>query len=209
MVMDRAWFTYLDNFHNYAESKWMRTPYMLWINRAYVGDPLGSTLATGADPQPVLECITGTGNVLRVIGENTTHYEIYALPINESPTNYNPKQFNWYNYPWVFWKAQARTRDGRLQNVGAGLDVFHLNFRKPQNRHWIHKSHFTLFRKPPFEAIYGNSLYLVVDYMFLGASVYGIASNGVRIPLMISEKPGQREFPTDWRHPGYSVIPPV
>lgn len=178
-------FDYLDNFHTKQASIWMRTPRMLWCNRPYVGDPLGSTLASGADPTPVLECITGSGNVLRVIGETATHYEVWALPLSEDIKKFTPLQFNPYNYPWIFWKTNARTRDNVLQKVGAGLDVWHLNIRKPTNRHYIHKSMLTMFTACPFTINYGGTNYTIVDYQCLGADVYGITSLDTRIPLLV------------------------
>jgi hypothetical protein len=163
--IDLSVFDYIDKAagHTQAASNWMRTPYMLWCNRPYVGDTLGSTLASGADPSPVVECITGSGNLLRVIGETETHYEIWALPTSEDLSRYDPALFNPYNYPWIFWQALARTRDGKLQRVGNKLTVYHLNIRKPQNRHFIHKSCLTLL--PEYE------------YQFVGNDVYGILDN--------------------------------
>lgn len=200
MPMHRSWFDYLDAAHSHTKpaSNWMRTPFMLWFNRHYVGDPTGNT--TG-DPEPVLECITGSGNILRVIGETASHYEIWALPITDKPSYYNPAVFNFRNYPWIFWKAQARNKANILQRVGAGLEVYHVNFRKPQNRHWISKDIFTLFRTPPFEVTWNNVLYLVIDYQFVGANIYGITSEDGRIPLLISGT-----YATDWRGPGQAVV---
>jgi hypothetical protein len=204
MPMSRAWFDYLDKAHNHtsAASQWMRTPYMLWSNRPYNGDPLGTT---NGDPEPVLECITGSGNILRVIGETATHYEIWAMPITDKPAQYNPAVYNFKHFPWVFWKAQARTRQGVLQRVGNALDVYHINFRKPGNRHWISKQVFTLFAKLPLELTYNNVQHLVIDYMFVGAEVYGITSDNQRIPLMVKVS-GLWFHPTAWRSVGTPVV---
>lgn len=208
MIMDRSWFDYLDKAHNHtpAASNWMRTIKMLWCNRPYVGDPSGSTLADGADPEPVIECITGTGNILRVIGETESHYEIYALPMGE-PGPLRPEVFNWFNYPWIFWKAQARKRDGSLINVGDGLHVFHVNFRKATKRHYIHKSLLDLFTLPPFTVSYEGQVHTVVDYQFLGADIYGITNADSRIPLLQTTKYSV-VYPTEWRGPGRPVNPP-
>jgi hypothetical protein len=116
-----------------------------------------------------------------VIGETVTHYEVWALPTSEDLSRYDPALFNPTNYPWIFWKALARTRDGVLQKVGAGLDVWHLNIRKPQNRHYIHKSMLTLFPET-----YG--------YQFIGQDVYGIVGDQ-RIPLLVNGT-----YFTDWRY---------
>lgn len=202
-------FNYLDNFHTKAASNWMRTPYMLWINRPYVGDPLGSTLKEGADPTPRAECITASGNILRVIGETPTHYEVWAWPTSENINRYNPAHFNWKNYPWIFFKATARTRQGTIQNVGAGLDVYHMNVRKPMNRHYIHKSRVSLFTQPPFTVTYEGRRHTVTDYQFIGASVYGITDEDKRVPLLLAERPGQADYKTEWRGPGQTVIPPA
>lgn len=199
--IETSMFDYLDKAHNHtaSASNWMRTPFMLWINRPYVGDPLGSTLASGADPQPVTECITASGNILRVLSETESHYEIYAFPMSESLSKYDPAKFNFKNYPWVFFKATARTRTGVLQKVGAGLDVFHMHIRKPANRHYIHKSRLSLFTLPPFNVNYGGMLHNVLDYQFVGADIYGVTNTG-RIPLLVN-----KTYFTEWRGPGQAV----
>ena len=187
----------------------MRAPFMLWVNRPYLGDPFGSTYDEGADTYPMAECITSSGNIMRVLGETPTHYEVEAWPVDQDISRYDPAQFNWHNYPWIFFKATARTRDGVIQNVGSGLDVYHINVRKPTNRHYIHKSRLSLFTRPPFTVSYQSQLHTVIDYLFIGASVYGITDADQRVPLLIADKPGQRDYPTAWRGPGQTVIPPA
>jgi hypothetical protein len=200
--IEPSMFDYLDkaNNHTAAASKWMRTPWMLWINRPYVGDPLGSTLASGADPQPVTECITASGNILRVLSETESHYEIYAFPMSESLSKYDPLVFNFKNFPWIFFKATARTRQGVLQKVGLGLDVYHMNIRKAGNRHYIHKSRLSLFTVPPFTVHKDGFVYTVLDYQFVGADIYGITQTG-RVPLLVN-----KVYATEWRGPG-QVVP--
>jgi len=202
------WFKYLDNFHNKAERDWLWTPHMLWFNRGFAGDTRGGTLENGADPQPMLECITGPCNIRRIIGETETHYEVWSLPVNLTPDGFDPLVFNWQNYPWIFWKAQTRTTAFQVQNVGKGLDVFHLNVRRLQDRHFMHKCDITLFTPCPFTVTDGINKWTILDYMFVGASICGISDQGVRVPLLLSNTPGQREFPTNWRHTDPTVIPP-
>jgi hypothetical protein len=204
--ISRRWLTYLDNFHIPAASNWLWTPFMLWINRRFNGDAMGST---NADPEPVTECITGTGNLHRIIGETPTHYEVWSLSTEYEPALFNPYQFNWYNYPWIFWKAQARTRNNVIQNVGSGLDVYHLHLRKPNTRHFIHKSQLTLLRAAPFDVNKDGSIYTIVDYQFLGASIYGITDKDDRIPLLLRRSPSEEIYPTDWKIGTPTVIPPV
>ena len=200
--VNKSWFRYLDNFHTQAAHNWLWTPFMLWVNRRFNGDALGST---NADPEPVTECITGTGNLHRIIGETSTHYEVWSMDSTTKPDAFMPHAFNWYNYPWVFWKAQARTREGALQNVGAGLDVFHLHLRRPGTRHYIHKSQITLLPDGPFE-VDGK---VIVDYQFLGSSIYGITDTDTRVPLRYRRRLGEDVFPTSWRTNALSVIPPL
>lgn len=202
------WFKYLNNFHNSAERDWLWTPHMLWFNRTFAGDTRGGTLENGADPQPMLECITGPCNIRRIIGETETHYEVWSLPANLTPEAFDPLVFNWHNYPWIFWKAQARNTAFQVQNVGKDLDVFHMNVRRLQDRHFMHKNDITLFNLCPFTVTDGISKWTILDYMFVGASIYGISDQGVRVPLLLANTPGQREFPTNWRHTDPTVIPP-
>jgi hypothetical protein len=208
MPITTAWLKFLDNFHTPQASNWLWTPFMLWINKRFIGDTLGSTLADGASLVPMPECITGSCNILRVTGETPTHYIVWALPTDTDISKLDPKRTNWKNFPWVFWKAQARTRTNQIQNVGAGLDVWQMNIRKPKNTHYIHKSRFTLFQKPPFTVTYNYKSYNIIGYQFIGASVYGISDNHDRIPLLICEKPGVIIHPTEWRG-GQPVIPPA
>ena len=200
------WFNYLGNFHTEQAQRWLMTPFMLWTNRLFIGDALGSKLSDGADPQPVLECISGPLNIRRIIGETSTHYEVYSLPTSAKPSNYDPKVFNFQRYPWIFWKAQARTANYQVQNVGSGLDVYHMNVRKPNTRHYMNKADVTLFIEPPFVVSDGISKFGIVDYMFLGVNIYGITDNGVRVPLLIAQG-ATYSFPTDWRCAGPFLIP--
>jgi hypothetical protein len=202
-------FDYWDNFHTKQASNWARTPWMLLVNRPYVGDPFGSTLAEGADPTPRAECITCSCNILRVLDDTPTHYEIEAWPLSEDIRRYDPAVFNWRNFPWIFWKATARTWQGQIQNVGAGLDVYHMNFRKPQNKHYIHKSRLSLFTIPPFTVTHDDRQHTITDYQFIGASIWGITDQDKRVPLLIAERPGQADYPTEWRGPGQTVVPPA
>jgi hypothetical protein len=196
MRINPAWLHYLDHFHTPAASNWLWTPWMLWINRPFVGDRRGSQLPN-ADPAPVIECISGGYNIVQVIGETDFHYETFALSTDENPNRYDPAVFNFRHYPWIFWKAQARTRLGELQNVGSGLDVFHIHFRKPADRHYIHKSRLDLFPEPPFSVFDGESFHMIIDYQF----------DHSRIPLLIAT-PKEIRYPTTWKEDGRPVIPP-
>lgn len=155
----------------------------------------------------MLECIAFPANIIRIIGETETHYEIWAMPTSERPSKYDPKVFNFRNFPWVFAMAQACSVTGTIQKVGTGLDVYHMNVRKPGNRHFIYKGDVELFRQPPFTVSDGKGSYNIVDYMFLGVEIYRITEAGTRIPLLV-ETSGVYSFPTDWRCSGLLLIPP-
>ena len=209
MQISLDWFDYLDNFHNTSAHNWLWTPHMLWVNRTFVGDRRGGSIENGADLHPQVECITGPLNIRRIIGETASHYEVWALPIDTDPKRFNPKVFNWKHYPWIFWKAQARSKTFDVQNVGDGLDVYHMNVRQRADRHWMHKDDIELFQQPPFTVTDGVRNWIVQDYMFIGASIYGITDTGRRVPLLLARKPGEKIFPTDWRCFEPTVIPPV
>ena len=209
MFIALDWFRFLDNFHTTAGHNWLWSPNMLWTNYRFAGDALGGTVANGAFASPKIECITGPLNIRRIIGETETHYEVWALPVESDPKKFNPLVFNWVNFPWIFWKAQARTANYDVQNVGESLDVFHMNVRWSADRHWLHKDDVELFRECPFTVTDGKSNWIILDYMCVGASVYGITDTGKRVPLLLARKPGERVFPTDWRCVEPTVIPPV
>lgn len=200
---NRDWFYYLDNFHTKPASGWLWTPHMVWFNRGFIGDTR-NTQPPNADPEPVLECIAFPANLIRIIGETDTHYEIWALPTDERPSKYNPKSFNFKNFPWIFAMAQAFSVNGDIQKVGAGLDVYHMNVRKPNKRHWMYNGDVELFQPCPFTI--GNTI--IVDYMFIGVEIYGITLGGQRVPLLVLEN-NQYKFKTAWRCSQTFLVPPV
>jgi hypothetical protein len=96
-----------------------------------------------------------------------------------------------------------------VQNVGTALDVFHMNVKWAADRHYMHKDDIEIFKECPFTVTDGVSNWVIVDYMFVGASIYGITDLGRRVPLLLARKPGERDFPTDWRCSEPTVIPPA
>lgn len=193
------WFDYLDNFMPLkAQRNWLRTPHMVWFNRGYVGDTRGSTLASGADPYPVLESIAFPGNIIQIIGSTTEHYETWFLPTNVRASEYDPNVFNFRHFPWIFALAQTCSVTGTIQKVGIGFDMYHMNVRKPQNKSYMFKQDIELFKPGNFPVQYNGMSHMIMDYMFVGVEIYGVMETGVRIPLLILDR-NQYIFPTDWR----------
>lgn len=190
---------YLKKIQSVQAYKWLMQPWMLWINRSYVGD---GEDATDKDAVPMAECIgAGYGNFVEIIGEITTRagkfYELRAFS-HDDPMNYNPL-INWYNRPTLFGKCTARRRaDGSILNVGDGFDVYFPNLKREAHC-WISAADVELFPPPP---------YGVLNYAVQGASIFGW-TGWEYIPLRIAERPGQLEHPTDWKLQTGSVIPPA
>ena len=188
---------YLKKIQSPQAYKWVFAPWMLWINRSYVGD---GTDATDKDAVPMAECIgAGYGNFIEIIGEVTTRagkfYEIRCFN-HDDPMRYSPL-LTWYNRPTLFGKCTARRRaDGSILNVGDGLDCYFPNIKRT-NHLWISAADVELFPPPP---------YGVLNYAVQGASVYGW-TGWEYIPLRIAERPGQLEHPTDWKLQTGSVVP--
>lgn len=189
---------YLKKIQSPQAYKWVFAPWMLWINRAYVGD---GTDATDKDVVPMAECIgAGYGNFIEIIGEVTTRagkfYEIRCFN-HDDPMRYSPL-LTWYNRPTLFGKCTARRRaDGSILNVGDGLDAYFPNIKRT-NHLWICAADVELF--PPLPAG-------ILNYAVQGASVWGWDGT-IYHPLRIAERPGQLEHPSaTWRLSTGSVVP--
>lgn len=198
----QGWRDYLRKIQSPEAYRWVFAPYMLWINRTYVGDSLEDE---PKDAVPMAECIgAGYGNYVEILRTVTSkgkvYHEIKASHYGMGTSQLDPAKFNWRTHPTMFGKCTARRKsDGSILNVGDGLDAY-----------------FPIIKRSPYLWICGDDVELLpplpagmTHYALEGASVYGWTGSEY-IPLRIAERPGQLEHP----HPGWrlntpSVIPPV
>lgn len=172
---------------------WTVRPFMLWINRRWIGDPLGSKLGDpNVDSLPKAECITGYGNFVEIIGEVKDYYQIRASLASDDFDRFNP-DFNWFNYPHLWVKESARNKKTPpdIFNVGSGYDAYFPLLQAKEGL-WIFKRDVEVLPPSPDGG-----------YILQGMSVY---TAGMQ-PLRLARKPGENIFPTDWKISTRGVVP--
>ena len=177
---------------------WTVRPFMLWTNRRYDGDPLGSKLGevyNGTDVDKYLraECITGYGNFVEILDEIGEFYEIRATPTDIDWDQFD-ESFNWFNYPCLWVKESARNKKipPDIFNVGNGYDAY-FPLLKASPKLYILKSSVEVLPPSPDGG-----------YILQGMSVY---TAGMQ-PLRLARKPGELIYPRDdWKMQTAGVIP--
>jgi len=172
---------------------WTVRPFMLWTNRRYDGDPLGSKFGEdGVDRFPKAECISGYGNFVEIIGEVGEYYQINATS-NQDDWDLFDESFNWFNYPHLWVKQSARNKaiPPKIFNVGAGYDAY-FPLLQAKAGLWILKKDVELLPPSPDGG-----------YVLQGMSVY---TAGMQ-PLRLARTPGELIYPTSWRINTAGVIP--
>jgi hypothetical protein len=167
--------------------RWTVRPFMLWINRKWIGDPLGSKVGdVGVDILPKAECISAYGNFVEIIGEVGEYYQIRATPSNYDFDKFG-EDFNWFNYPHLWVKQSARNKKSPpdIFNVGFGYDAY-FPLLQAKAGLWILKKDVELLPPSPDGG-----------YVLQGMSVY------------TAGKPGELIYPNkDWKMLTVGVIPP-
>ena len=186
-------FRHMQKIQTAAAYGWTIRPFMLWINRRYIGDPLGSKLGEpNVDSVPKAECITAYGNFVEIIGEVGDYYQIRSSLASDDFDRFNP-DFNWQNYPHLWVKQSARNKaiPPKIYNVGAGYDAF-FPLLQAKAGLWIFKKDVELLPPSPDGG-----------YVLQGMSVY---TAGMQ-PLRLARTPGELIYPTSWRINTAGVIP--
>jgi hypothetical protein len=155
--------------------RWTVRPWMLWINRPFVGDCFDSQLADGADPLPKAECISGFGNFVEII-DTVNGYHLIKATANTTDFFQYGADFNWYNHPELWVKQSARNKTGGIFNVGSGYDAY-FPLLKAKEHLWIHSSFVELFPPSPEPS----------GFILQGCSVYTATMQ----PLRLARKPGE------------------
>ena len=184
---------HMQKIQSAAAYGWTIRPFMLWINRRYIGDPLGSKLGEpNVDSVPKAECITAYGNFVEIIGEVGEYYQIRSSLANDDFDRFNP-DFNWCNYPhlWVKQSARNKATPPKIFNVGAGYDAF-FPLLQAKAGLWILKKDVEVLPPSPDGG-----------YVLQGMSVY---TAGMQ-PLRLARTPGELIYPTPWRINTAGVIP--
>lgn len=173
---------------------WTVRPFMLWVNRRYDGDPLGSKYGeAGVDLYPKAECVTGWGNFVEIIAEVGEFYQIRATS-NRADWDKFDASFNWFNYPhlWVKQSARDKAVPPNMYNVGAGHDAY-FPLLQAKAGLWIFKKDVEVLPPSPDGG-----------YILQGMSVY---TAGMQ-PLRLARKPGELIYPrNDWKMQTAGVIP--
>lgn len=170
---------------------WTVRPFMLWINRNYIGDSLGG--GDDPDPLPRCECINAYGNFVEIIGEVNGFYLLKALS-NQTNFDQFDTSYNWFNYPtqWVKQSARNKKIPPDIFNVGDGFDAYFPMIKEEPNL-WIYSGDVELLPPSPDGG-----------YILQGMSVY---TAGMQ-PLRLARKPGELLYPTaGWSIQTRGVIP--
>ena len=173
---------------------WTVRPFMLWVNRRFDGDPLGSKFGeAGVDRYPKAECITGYGNFVEIVNTVGDYYQINATK-NTIDWDQLDASFNWYNYPhlWVKQSARNKATPPKIFNVGSGYDAY-FPLLQAKAGLWIFKKDVEVLPPSPDGG-----------YVLQGMSVY---TAGMK-PLRLARKPGELIYPLDgWKMRTAGVIP--
>lgn len=173
---------------------WTVRPFMLWVNRRYDGDPLGSKYGeAGVDLYPKAECVTGYGNFVEIIGEVGEYYQIRAKSNREDWDQFD-SEFNWFNYPHLWVKQSARNKKvpPDIFNVGSAYDAY-FPLLQAKAGLWIFKKDVEVLPPSPDGG-----------YILQGMSVY---TAGMQ-PLRLARKPGELIYPlAGWSMRTAGVIP--
>lgn len=184
---------HMQKIQSYDAYKWTVRPFMLWINRRWIGDPLGSTAETPeVDPLPKAECVSGYGNFVEIIGEDGEYWQIRATVHTRDNFNFGDN-FNWFNYPHLWCKQSARDKKTPpdIYNVGSGYDAY-FPLLQAKAGIWILKKDVELLPPSPDGG-----------YILQGMSVY---TAGMQ-PLRLARTPGELIYPTSWKINTAGVIP--
>lgn len=172
---------------------WTVRPFMLWVNRRYDGDPLGSVYGEdGVDRYPKAECVTAYGNFVEIINEVGDYFEIRARSNQEDWDSFGD-DFDWWHYPhlWVKQSARNKSTPPKIFNVGLGYDAY-FPLLKAKVGLWILKKDVEVLPPSPDGG-----------YILQGMSVY---TAGMK-PLRLARKPGELIYPTSWKINTAGVVP--
>jgi hypothetical protein len=179
--------------------RWAARPGSGMIIRHYIGDVLGSTAEDGADPIPKIECVNGFGNFIKIFESVKTRgglfHRIDTLAYNGDASNLS----DWFYNPAGWMKMTARTPDGQIMNVGAGLHSYLPLLRRTAYL-WIHDDFIEKFPAPPTEW---------KGWILRGASIFMDTDHGIKA-LRLARVPGELIHPyPGWSMSTRSVVPEV
>jgi hypothetical protein len=215
------WWDYIHKLNpGEKEYRYTRSIGAMWINIPYDQDD------PNPNPPPKAESIGNGGNFVAFDLMTDTHGRLVSWSYAQDTSELDPSKYNWYEMPWLVWKAVAINLAGDLRNVGQGLDVYFPTLRFTEL--WTHRLDVELFPElpagvttemdvpilafPRHEAFVigtyksGKSI-AITEYRPLGASVFGKTIVGW-ICLLRATRPSERIFSTSWRLDTVGIIPP-
>lgn len=161
--IESNWWHHIERINSERGYKWARSIGNMWINKTYNIDVPYSTA-----PAESIHC---GGNFIAYDLETPHHVRLVAYPYRMDTTNLKD---NWFNKPWMFWKACMVNSEGEIGKVANALDVYFPLIAEREL--WINKIYIEKFPDGP-------------DYRLQGKDVY----DGSR-PLLVNGN-----FLTDWK----------
>ena len=112
------WWHYLEKINTDPRSySYTRGVHNMWINSEY---DVQTPYSTGK-----AESICCGGNFVAYTEETATHLKIMAWDNHLDTSTLDPEINNWFNQPYLFWKACAvKQGGGAVINVASALDVY-------------------------------------------------------------------------------------
>jgi len=206
VLVPDAWFVYMKKLMTTVAYDWWRHPGSLNFNKHYVND---GTPTPGKD-RPYCENITMGCNFIAFDKMTETHGRVVSRSNKFDPRLLDPAKNNWYFEPHLFWKATAHNVQGKVINVGAGLNVYHPAIKNRPEQWLILEPYVELFPRLPLTVTVDGKKITVTGYILRGASVIGRTLEAGDIYLLQARVPGERVFTTpEFRLDTVSVIPPL
>lgn len=145
-------------------------------------------------------------NVLKIIGETSTHYRVDALVYSQIDwKNLDPRKVNWVETPHLIPKACAETRTRQIVNVMGGVDAYWMNLAEPSGA-WIEKKLVTLAPDPQQFIVEGSR---GVGYRPYGSHWIMGLENGRQVYVRrVTKREGKIDY-YGWKYNARSVVPPA
>lgn len=115
--IESNWWKYIEKINDERGYRYARSIQMMWINSKYDNQIKYSTGHA--------ESICCGGNFVSYDLETDTHLRLITYPNNLDTSALNPLRDNWYEKPYMFWKACAVEANGaKVIKVGADIDMY-------------------------------------------------------------------------------------
>jgi hypothetical protein len=142
------WQSYLHKINpGDAEYRYSLSVGYLWINIPYTPPAI-----------PMAESIISGRNIVRIIGQSSSHYQIECFKYTDQTSGLDP-EINNYEFDRRFWKMTTYDIAGRTRKVTSGLDVYAPLMSYTDLGCWIHKDYVRPFPSGPDYIVRGDNVY--------------------------------------------------